>query len=76
MVTSVADNIFDSLSHAIKTNISIGADNPLITLYRGENFIEADAINMVDKLRNLYPKIEFEMIFGGQSNPELLISIE
>jgi len=76
MITSVADNIFDSLSHAIKTNIPIGADNPLITLYRGENFTEADAIDMVDKLRNLYPKIEFEMIFGGQSNPELLISIE
>jgi DAK2 domain fusion protein YloV len=76
MITSVADNIFDSLSHAIKTNIPIGEDNPLITLYRGKNFIEADAIDVVDKLRNLYPKIGFEMIFGGQSNPELLISIE
>ena len=76
MIISVANNIFDSLSRAIKINITIDEESPLITLYRGENFIETDAINLMDKLRRCHPEIEFEMIFGGQSNPELLISIE
>jgi dihydroxyacetone kinase-like predicted kinase len=37
IIVSVADNIFESLNQALKSNSSIIEENALITLYRGVN---------------------------------------
>ena len=76
IIVSVADNIFESLNQALKSNSSIIEENALITLYRGVNSNENNTLKLLNQLKSHYPKIEFELIFGGQTNPELLISIE
>jgi DAK2 domain fusion protein YloV len=51
-------------------------DRELVTLYYGEGVGESQAQELVDKLSDNYPELEFEVVEGGQPHYPYIISIE
>ncbi len=51
-------------------------DRELVTLYYGEGVDASQAQELVDKLSENYPELEFEVVEGGQPHYPYIISIE
>ncbi len=51
-------------------------DRELVTLYYGEDVDAAQAQDLVDRLSETYPDLEFEVVEGGQPHYPYIISIE
>jgi len=51
-------------------------DRELVTLYYGEGVNESQAQELVDRLSDNYPELEFEVVEGGQPHYPYIISIE
>ncbi|MGI6226386.1 MAG: DAK2 domain-containing protein [Peptococcales bacterium] len=71
-------NVGDSLEEVIITTLKqvIINQDELITLYYGEDVTEEQAENLLQKLSNNYPNVDFELHYGGQPLYYFLISIE
>jgi len=51
-------------------------EHELVTLYYGEGVEVAEAQALLKELQDLYPELEFELIYGGQPHYPYFISIE
>lgn len=51
-------------------------DHELLTIYYGEGITEQEAQNLVEKLSQKYPNLDFELQLGGQPLYYYLISLE
>ncbi|MEA1961072.1 MAG: DAK2 domain-containing protein [Bacillota bacterium] len=54
----------------------VGEDSQLITLLYGDNVDEENAINLSDKLEEIYPDYEIEVHSGGQPHYNYFIAVE
>ena len=48
----------------------------LVTLYRGADVGEAEARELLAELERRYPKLQFELIYGGQPFSSYIVSVE
>ncbi|HOT93123.1 MAG TPA: DAK2 domain-containing protein [Anaerolineae bacterium] len=51
-------------------------DRELVTVYYGKDVNVSQAQDLVDRLRDTYPELEFEVVEGGQPHYPYIISIE
>jgi hypothetical protein len=68
--TNLADVTRDLLQKAR------AADYEIVTFYYGEDITPIDASEIVEMLQDEYPRLEFEIVYGGQPLYPFLISIE
>jgi hypothetical protein len=52
------------------------ADHEIITFYYGEDMTPIEAAEIVEGLQETYPRLDFEIVYGGQPLYPFLISIE
>lgn len=48
----------------------------IVTIYYGDDAELADTEKVSSNLREQYPKLQFEMVYGGQPHYRYIISIE
>ena len=51
-------------------------DCELITLYYGNNVQESDAQTLINELSDIFPDMEFELVYGGQAHYYYILSVE
>jgi hypothetical protein len=68
------DNIGDVVKAILDQMCSEACE--LITLYYGNHILEEDARALVGELTELYPDLEFELVFGGQPHYHYILSAE
>ncbi|MFP3975103.1 MAG: DAK2 domain-containing protein [Chloroflexota bacterium] len=51
-------------------------DGEIMTVYYGSNVDQADVERLLDPVRDQYPNLEIEVVFGGQPHYDYLISVE
>jgi dihydroxyacetone kinase-like predicted kinase len=52
------------------------ADRELVSLYYGQEVDEADAQVVANKVQELYPEVEIELLAGGQSIYQYILGAE
>ena len=66
---------FDEVVHWLIAEADL-EDRELVTLYFGEGVDETQAEALADKLADIYPDLEFEVVEGGQPHYPYILSIE
>jgi hypothetical protein len=66
---------FDEAVYWLLAEVNL-EDRELVTLYYGDGVAEPQASQLVEKLTDAYPDLEFEVIEGGQPHYPYIISIE
>ena len=51
-------------------------DKELVTIYRGAGVTEEQAVALSETLAQIYPDLEFEVLYGGQPHYPYLLSLE
>ena len=51
-------------------------DGSLVTLYWGGDMTEENSNELADVLKNRFPSVEFETVYGGQPYYHYLVSFE
>ena len=69
----------DKTVHESAMNIikgSVNDDTALVTVFYGSDTTEEDADKLCEEAQNLYPDVEFSVLYGGQPVYNYFISIE
>jgi dihydroxyacetone kinase-like predicted kinase len=73
-LTSVGDNPEEVLWKALLTLDT--EESEVITIYYGKNTKRSRAEEIVDRVRQRYPQLEVELIYGGQPHYHYIASVE
>ncbi len=65
----------DKVLMTVLTEIEMD-DRELVSVYYGADVVESDAEQVADKVRNLYPDVEVEVLAGGQAIYQYIIGAE
>ena len=73
-VEIVTDSVNDTVIQLLEE--LIGEEDELVTLIYGEEVDQEDAERLRAELEELYPTVDIEMHFGGQSHYYYFLSVE